>query len=569
MKNIAYSLPCLYGAGFYNDKNLAIAFVNNQGKTNLKSSKNNTSFPLSKIPFVRGLMFLIFGTYNFVANFVQSPISFKRNKFINGASNTLNISHRYVLSFCLAIITIIISFLVMGFLPSKIAVLISGYNYNLFLKKFIVALIKVTIIYLTFVVIKFIAPFRQLYRFNSACNVPLIKNNKEKQFYHLPTNYLNFVLTGFIFSNFTVALLGLTTNAFYKPLINLVITILVFCVVYELLFLIEKSKYKWVNSICVITSWLVNEKPSKTEINVVNTALNEVILMQDKRRKELSGQSVSDNEINFSFVYGEIKQKFNQAGIDEPSDIDWLLCECLNVSRSKLKLMEFVTKSQYKKINLAVQRRIKGEPITKIFGRTEFYGLEFIVTKDVLSPRMETEILVEQVLKLTNSKMNILDIGTGSGAIAVSVAKFSGAKVTAVDISQKALEVAKQNAEKNNVKINFKCSNLFTELKKKKIFDIVVSNPPYIKSEDIDKLDVEVKNYDPILALDGGDDGLIYYKKIIEQAPMYLKDKGVIAFEIGIGQEKDLKNLLKTDFENIKVIKDYNKISRVVIANLK
>ena len=147
--------------------------------------------------------------------------------------------------------------------------------------------------------------------------------------------------------------------------------------------------------------------------------------------------------------------------------------------------------------------------------------------------------------------------------------KFGKAKVTAIDVSDKALAVASLNAENNGVKINFKNSNLFENLKKSKKFDIIVSNPPYIKTEDISSLDVEVKNFDPILALDGGKNGLEFYEKIIKIAPSYIAENGKIFFEVGKGQAKDVAKLLETDFDNIKIIKDYNHINRVVVAKLK
>ena len=143
------------------------------------------------------------------------------------------------------------------------------------------------------------------------------------------------------------------------------------------------------------------------------------------------------------------------------------------------------------------------------------------------------------------------------------------ANFVAIDISEKALLVAQENAKNNNVKITFKKSNLFDNLKKGKRFDIILSNPPYIPTKDIEDLDIEVKNYDPKIALDGGIDGLDFYKKIINQSPQFLADEGMLMLEIGMGQSKDITKLLDEDFEDVKVIKDFNKIDRVIIAKLK
>ena len=214
-----------------------------------------------------------------------------------------------------------------------------------------------------------------------------------------------------------------------------------------------------------------------------------------------------------------------------------------------------------------LERRVKGEPIDKIFGKTEFYGLTFKVNKDVLTPRKETEILVEEALKIIGKeKLEVLDLCTGSGAIAVSIAKNSAAKVTATDISESALMVAKQNAELSDVKINFICSDLFSDIKKGKKFNVITCNPPYIKSEDIKTLDKEVKDYDPHLALDGGEDGLYFYRKISEEFEEFLAPKGVILLEIGLAQEKSVKKLFSKNKFSVRIVKDYSGIQRIIIA---
>ena len=331
----------------------------------------------------------------------------------------------------------------------------------------------------------------------------------------------------------------------------------------------ENSKLKWVNKMSIITSFFITEKPSKTEEYIALSALNEVIFMQDKKRGFVDTEEFKNGEVSFSSIYAENKEKLKNAGIVDASEIDWLICEVLGINRGQIRLQTKISIENKKKIENAVQKRIKGEPITKIFGHANFYGYDFKVNKDVLSPRMETEILVENVLKFATDKMNILDLCTGSGVIAISIAKNVKANVFGVDISEKALVVANENAQLNNVKVNFKLSNLFDNLKTSKKFDIIVSNPPYIPTKDIEKLDVEVKDYDPKLALDGGDDGLDFYRRIVKECPKHLSKNGMLFLEIGYGEKHEILELLKQDFENVKVIKDYNKIDRVVIAKLK
>ncbi len=220
-----------------------------------------------------------------------------------------------------------------------------------------------------------------------------------------------------------------------------------------------------------------------------------------------------------------------------------------------------------------IKRLIQGEPLQYITGKQEFMKLNFLVTKDVLIPRQDTEILVQEVIKLAKNINNpqILDLCTGSGAIAVSVAKYvENTKITATDISKPALEIARKNAEFNGVKnnIEFIESNLFAKLKEKK-FDIIVSNPPYIETATIKTLSKDVQN-EPRLALDGGKDGLDFYRKISEKAPEYLNRQGFLCLEIGYNQKKAVKQILenKKRYINIYSKKDLCENDRIIVAGI-
>ncbi len=560
-----YATPCLYGSCFYYKKNSACAYVNEKGKTNLVSCKNKISIIPNNIVFLRGMEYLIFGIYFFIKNLVKIPFRDYNKSISKNISKSLNVSYKQVFSVIICLLAFFVAIFFIGFLPVKIALLLSGYSANAFLNRFLVGIIKVALLYIVLIVLKFLTPFKQFYRFNACTN---ILTTRDETIYK-PTNLLNYLVFAFSFTFFVLALVGLTSNQIWKPFVNLIITLFCFSVCYEILFLLENSKIKNLSKLCIITSFLVTEKPTKTEIYISLSAYNEVVFMQDKKRGIVNTEDFKNNELSFSSVYAECKQKLKNAQIEDASEADWLICEVLNISRGQLRLQTKVTQSQKNAIENATNKRIKGEPITKIFGKTNFYGYEFKVTKDVLSPRMETEILVEQVLKYAKDKMNILDLCTGSGIIAISIAKNVNANVVATDISDKALLVAQENAQNNQVKVVFKNSNMFENLKKGKKFDIIVSNPPYIPSQDISKLDKEVKDYDPKIALDGGEDGLDFYRKIIKESVNFLSDKGMIFFEIGINQKKSIVKMLEENFDNIKVVKDYNRIDRVVYAKLK
>lgn len=220
-----------------------------------------------------------------------------------------------------------------------------------------------------------------------------------------------------------------------------------------------------------------------------------------------------------------------------------------------------------------IKKLSKGIPIQHITHSQEFMKMNFYVNNDVLIPRPDTETLVEEVIKIAK-KINakkILDLCTGSGAIAISLAKFiDGSEITALDISSKALNIAKKNAKKNNVEnqITFVESDLFKGLVKQK-YDMIVSNPPYIKRKVIKTLDSEVQK-EPHIALDGGYDGLDFYRKIIYQADEYLKFRGYLCLEIGYDQKQDVMELIKEQdkYIDIQCKKDLYENDRVITAKL-
>lgn len=252
-----------------------------------------------------------------------------------------------------------------------------------------------------------------------------------------------------------------------------------------------------------------------------------------------------------------------------------LLQYVLNKKREYLIIYdnEPITQEQEKEYIKNIEKLIKGIPLQHITNTQEFMKMNFYVNSDVLIPRPDSEILVEEAIKIAKEYTNpvILDLCTGSGAIAVSLAKYiPNAKVYASDISKKALEVAKINAKNNNVeeKIKFIESDLFEKIKNIKC-DIIVSNPPYIKTEIINTLDVEVQQ-EPITALDGGKDGLDFYRKIVEEAYSYLKLGSYLCFEIGYDQKIDVIEIIENSkkYEKAYCKKDLYGNDRVIITKV-
>ena len=232
-----------------------------------------------------------------------------------------------------------------------------------------------------------------------------------------------------------------------------------------------------------------------------------------------------------------------------------------------------VTSAQRDEYIRVVKRLIKGEPLQYIVGKQEFMKLNFLVNRDVLIPRQDTEILVQEVIDIAQKIQNpvILDLCTGSGAIAISLAKYiNNSKIYASDISKDAIKVARQNAKLNGVlnNIDFIESNLFDKIKDLK-FDMIVSNPPYIRTDVIDTLNNDVKN-EPRIALDGGKDGLNFYRKISENAYKFLNRQGYLCLEIGYDQKIDVINILKKQGKYVETYckKDLCQNDRVIVTRI-
>lgn len=234
---------------------------------------------------------------------------------------------------------------------------------------------------------------------------------------------------------------------------------------------------------------------------------------------------------------------------------------------------EDMSDQEYQKLRELTAKRAAHVPLQHLIGTTEFMGLSFCVNEHVLIPRQETELLVEEVLKVCNGR-TVLDMCTGSGCIIISLATLGNVKEAyAVDLSNEALAVASKNATLHNANITFIQSDMFKDIKINNNintkFDIIVSNPPYIKTEDIKDLMQEVKEYEPYMALDGDEDGLKFYRIIANEAGNYLNEGGYLFLEIGYNQGEDVKQLLsECNFTDIKLLKDYAGLDRIIIARL-
>ena len=271
--------------------------------------------------------------------------------------------------------------------------------------------------------------------------------------------------------------------------------------------------------------------------------------------------------MNYRKLYETGKDRLEKAGIQEAAlDARLLLEEVCRTDRNTLLAHgdRAVTEEEETQFRIFIERRSTHEPLQQITGWQEFMGLRFSVTEDVLVPRQDTETLVEEVMRYLRDGMEILDVCTGSGCILLSLLRYSnGCRGVGCDISEKALAVAAQNAKELGISAQFIQSDLFESIEGR--FEYIVSNPPYIRKDMIPTLMEEVRDHEPLIALDGGEDGLDFYRKITREATEHLYSGGMLFFEIGYDQGETVKLLMEEEgYEEVTVSQDLAGLDRVV-----
>lgn len=271
--------------------------------------------------------------------------------------------------------------------------------------------------------------------------------------------------------------------------------------------------------------------------------------------------------MNYRKLYETGKDRLEKAGIQEAAlDARLLLEEVCRTDRNTLLVHgdRAVTEEEETQFRIFIERRSTHEPLQQITGWQEFMGLRFSVTEDVLVPRQDTETLVEEVMRYLRDGMEILDVCTGSGCILLSLLRYSnGCRGVGCDISGKALAVAGQNAKELGISAQFIQSDLFESIEGR--FEYIVSNPPYIRKDMIPTLMEEVRDHEPLIALDGGEDGLDFYRKITREATEHLYSGGMLFFEIGYDQGEAVKLLMEEEgYEEVTVSQDLAGLDRVV-----
>lgn len=379
---------------------------------------------------------------------------------------------------------------------------------------------------------------------------------------------LAFALVGYL----VVGLAGLNTgkaslDMFIMILIKFACLPVVAGVSYEVLKLLSLSNSPFLlpfKAPGYLMQMLTTREPTEDMIECAIAAFEKVLDMDNDPE---SPEKTFATDEKLSKLLSMMKKGFAEKNIDE-ADAEWILALTLNIPRSALSEERIVKQEYSKKILDIYEERLTGRPLWYIFGNTNFYGYRINVDERVLIPRPETEILVREAVASLREGDSILDLCTGSGAVAIAVAceaaKDKMISVTATDISADALEVAKSNARFNKASINFVKSDLFDGVRGR--FNLITANPPYIKREEISSLQREVRDFEPRIALDGGVDGLDFYRRIAQKINRYIARGGLLILECGENQAQDIIKIFTTASrcDYAMVVRDLSGVERVI-----
>ena len=394
------------------------------------------------------------------------------------------------------------------------------------------------------------------------------------------TTFLFFVIAVsimvFVLVNFMLEKCGLVVpssasgakvlNALIKLGFKLLFLPVVAGVSYELLKLLAKSDCLFVRILRapgMALQKLTTKEPTDDMLEVSLTAFKTVLAMDENPNLE-------EKKFDIKVPYGVARAKLqNIAKGADDSDIDWLLVEVTGKKRSELQALKTLTKTEFDNAEVIAKKMADGTPLQYALGYCEFYGIKISVNKNVLIPRPETEELVEKaitVIKDKQTQCDVLDLCTGSGAIAVAIAKNTNAKVSACDVSVGAIDVALANSLNTGVRVDFSKGDMWSAVANK-TFDVIVSNPPYIPTSDVQKLDSKVKDFEPQLALDGDSDGLKFYRIIENKLDEHLKDECVLLLEFGVNQADDIKRIFEK--YDVEILKDLEGLERIAVVKRK
>lgn len=567
-------------------RSMATAVRDESGKIRVETKRLkdvNKRCLFLRLPIVRGVVSFISSLCGGTAVLMRSAEVFgegEPTKFEKWLSEKLKINVMNVVGAISLVVGLALAIFLFMWLPQTLrGVLESAFNttFGIWAKNFIEGGVKLLVFILYIVFCSFFKDIKRTFMYHGAehktisCyekGLPLTPENAKtcsRVHDRCGTTFIVFVMviSIIVFACFE-SLVGVSITGAPRLLCKIALLPLVAGLSYELLKGLSKTTcfvFYPLKLPGLLLQRITTREPDEKMLEVAITAFNKVLEMDaDETVPEVKFAVPEKRNV----LTKRVSDTLSDNGITEKAESEWIVSIALGIKRDEVYSDDLVSAEKVEKVNEIVAQRITGRPLWYCIGDTDFYGFTIKVDERVLIPRPETEILVDTALKYIDSGKTVLDLCTGSGAVAIAVQKKTGARVSATDVSDKAIELAKENAALNGAEIEFVTGDLFAPVENKK-FDVILTNPPYIKSADIETLQTEVKDFEPKLALDGGEDGLDFYKRIFAEAQNYLNASGVIIAECGAGQAEEIKRIAAGKF-SVSVVKDYENIDRIIVA---
>lgn len=563
-------------------KSMAIAVRDADGVIRLET-KRVKPLKTRKIPIIRGVVSFFQSLFSGTAVLMRSADVYgegEPSKFEKWLAEKLKVNVMSVVGTLSMILGLALAVFLFIFVPQQLRIWIVGNDANPWAKNFIEGGFKLLIFVGYILLCSLLKDIKRTFMYHGAehktisCyenGLPLTPENAKKctrVHNRCGTTFLVFVMVisilAFACLESLLATFDVTLNNFVRVLIKIAVLPLVAGLSYELLKFLAKTESKIfypIKAPGLLLQRLTTKEPTEDMLEVAITAFDAVLKMDaDESIPERKFVTAEKRSALTERTYETLKK----SGVEEKADAEWIVALTLGVKRSEVYTDDTVKPSLVEKVDALVKKRATGRPLWYCVGNADFYGYTLKTDERALIPRPETELLAENALKYLDGEKSALDLCTGSGAVAIVLKKKSGAKVTATDVSEDALALAAENAANNGAEIEFIKSDMFAELGDRK-FDVIVSNPPYVASDEIETLQREVKDFEPRIALDGGKDGLDYYRIIAKDAKSHLKDGGILLLECGEKQADAVIELL-SEFKNAEKIKDLENIDRIVKA---
>lgn len=569
-------------------KSMAIAVRDEDGYIRLETKRiKRNNGKLAGIPIIRGIVNFIYTMAMGINTLMRSAEVFgesEPSKFEKWVAKKFKINIMTVITTISLILGIGLAIVLFIFLPTMLARLIFDIFAvieadNKLLYGIVVGVFKILILIGYLILVSLLKDIKRTFMYHGAEHKTIncyesgkqltVENVQSHSTLHnrCGTTFLFYVifLSIIVFIVLQLFMPGITDSYFLEVGIRILAVPLIAGLAYEMLKFLAKYDLKIFLPLKLpglALQKISTRQPDDKMVEVAITAFNAVLKMEEDD---------SAPEVNFIMpkkreeVYSEIMDMFEKANVKEAkANADYIIMHVLNINRGQIRDIKIIKPKHYRQIMDIAKQRVEGKPLQYALGETYFYGCKITLSPHVLIPRFETEILVEKAIQRIGSNKSVLDICTGSGCVAIAIQKNTNCAMTASDISEKAVETAKQNAAINNTEVTFIVSDMFNNICGRK-FDVIVGNPPYIAAGDIAKLENQVKDYEPLSALDGGEDGLKYYRIIAEKAKEYLNEGGSVLLEIDPAQADNIKKLF-SDYNNIEIYEDLDKNKRIFSA---